>query len=183
MTEQDKTPPVNNHKGFSFFFGIVLILIGLFTINARVFISEITVYFLGWILLIGGGAQCFASFYAGNWSRFFVTMITGIISFIIGGIIVVNPELGSQTLFMLISIVLIVDGLFKVADSVATHTAHWLWSLIGGIIIFLLGVGMWMISPVSNIGIIGFLIGLTLVISGFITIINSYRHQPEYKLV
>lgn len=183
MTEQDKTPPVHHHKFFSVFFGIVLILIGLFSINARIFISDITLYFLGWILLIGGGAHCFTSFYTGTWSRFFVTMFTGIISFIIGGIIVVNPELGSQTLFMLISLVLIVDGLFKMADAIATHTIRWLWSLIGGILIFLLGLSMWIISPIGNIGLIGFLIGLTLVISGFITITNSYKQQPEYKLV
>lgn len=165
------------NKGFSLFFGVLLILIGLFTINSRIFISAITVYFLGWVLLIGGGAQAFASFYAGSWSKFFVTILTGVISFIIGGIIVVNPDLGTQTLTMLISVVFIVDGLFKIADSVATHTPRWGWNLTGGVLIFLLGVTLWLISPIGNVGLIGFFIGLAIIISGFLTISNAYTSQ------
>lgn len=182
MTRENGTNVIHKHKGLSLFFGIILILVGLFTINARIFVSEVTVYFFGWVLLISGGAQCFASFYSGSWNNFFITLITGLISFIIGGTIVVNPNLSTQTFAILISIVLIVDGLFKIARSIAVHAEHWRWGIVTGIVIFLLGIVLWYISPTGNFGIIGFFIGLALVVGGFLTITNAYTdHEVVYK--
>lgn len=179
----DKTP-IHNNKSLSLFFGILLIIIGLITINARIFVSQTTLYLFGWALFIGGGAECFASFYAGSLNKFFITLITGIISFVIGGIIVINPSLSSQTFAVLVSIVFIADGLFKIAQSVATRNQNWGWSLASGLILFLLGIGLWYVSPIGNIGLIGFIIGLAIVISGFVIITNAYPSpQTEYRTI
>lgn len=178
----DEKITVHRHKGLSLFFGIFLTILGLFTINARIFVSEITIYIFGWILLIGGGAQCFASLYGGKWKTFFVMIITGLISFIIGGAIVVNPHLNSQTIAILVSIVFIVQGLFQIAESIASRTEHWGWNFIAGVVLFLLGIILWVAGPIGNIGMIGFLIGVAIVISGFLTIISAYsRHTVISK--
>ncbi len=168
---------VQQHKRLSLFFGILLILLGLFTSNARIFLSAITIYIFGWVLLIGGGAQCFASFYGGRWKNFFVMLITGLISFIIGGAIVVNPHLSSQTIAILVSIVFIVQGLLQIVESISSRTKQWMWDFITGIIFFVLGIVLWFASSLGNIGMIGFVIGIALVISGFLTIINAYTYH------
>lgn len=168
---------VHKHKGLSLFFGILLITVGLFAINARIFISTTTIYFFGWILLIGGGAQCFASLYSGSWGKFFITLVTGIISAVVGLSIVVNPAISVQTFAMFVGLVFMADGLFKFTSSLMHRTRHWGWSSATGLLLFLLGTSIWYLRP-DNLGLIGLLVGAGLILIGFITITNAYTHRP-----
>lgn len=173
----------SQHPGFSLFIGILLIIAGIFALSAKFFIAASTIYFFGWILLITGFAQFFGSFFSGSWGNFFMLMVSGILSVIAGGFIVINPAVSIATFAVLVGIIFMIDGIYKFFTAFAT-TEHRGRKLTSGILLFFLGLIMWGQGPVGDLLIMGFLVGMYLIIEGFATITNAYaggrRHSGTH---
>lgn len=154
-------------RNFLILFGVLTVLLGLFVLGAQVFATALSMVILGWILMAAGASLFFYSFFSGSASKVVAYLISGFVSFIIGLIVITNPLLSAATLTLLISIMLLVNGILSMGASLVRKDNDWGWAFFGGLVSFFLGSSILMSWPVSGLWVIGLFIGIHLVLSGF----------------
>jgi uncharacterized membrane protein HdeD (DUF308 family) len=103
---------------------------------------------------------------SGTWSGFFVDLIVGVLYGVAGFLVVMNPAASAVTLTLLIAMLLIVVGIFRIVAAIAARYPSWGWLALHGLISVLLGVLIWQQWPVSGFWVIGLFIGLELIVNG-----------------
>jgi len=146
--------------------GIIFIILGILALGAPYAVSMSVELVLGWILIIGGVISIISSFFSGQWGKFFLILLSGII-FIIAGIeLLAHPLAGVLTLTLFLAVFFFVEGIFKIIFSFQMKSSqNWGWILFGGIISLLLSILIWAEWP-GSIGIIGLLVGFYILFSG-----------------
>lgn len=159
--------------GATIFIGVLLMLLGFITLGAQVFTGLATVLFFGWMLIIGGAVQFFHGFFApGDRMRSFVG---GILTFIVGFLIVINPTFTAATVTLLVSMLLLVVGAYYVIASLVVRNRNWGWAMTGGLLTLILGVVLLTGWPVTGLTAIGLFVGLAFFISGFAMVIGAFE--------
>ncbi len=147
--------------------GSVLMVLGFLSIGASFFVTILTVAVIGVLLMIGGIMQIVNSFYTGRWSGFLLHLALGILYLVVGFMLLDAPMLNAITLTFLLSVFFIVVGLFRMFGSLSTQFPGWGWSLLSGIVTFLLGVLIYKHWPSSGLWVIGLFVGIEMVFSGW----------------
>jgi uncharacterized membrane protein HdeD (DUF308 family) len=139
--------------------GVVLVILGILALMNAVDATLITTIFVGWLLLLGGIAQ-----------------IVGVLYAVVGWDIIGDPLKGVVTLTVVISIVLIVEGVIRIYTAITGGTTHR--GLVGfvGVINILLGLWLWSGIPVSGIAI-GFFVGFELLMAGIVWIMGGWMSR------
>jgi uncharacterized membrane protein HdeD (DUF308 family) len=93
---------------------------------------------------------------------------------------VTNPALAAVTLTLLIAMMLIVAGLFRVFIAFSIPLHHRGWLILNGVISILLGAMIWSSWPRSGLWVIGLFIGIDMIFDGWteIMLALSARSQP-----
>ena len=103
-----------------------------------------------------------------SWGGFFWGLLVGLLYFAAGVELWLNPIGGVVTLTAFLAAVLVVDGVFhSILAFQIRPRAGWFWLLLGGIVGIVLGVMIWQQLPSSALSILGLLLGINLVFSGF----------------
>jgi uncharacterized membrane protein HdeD (DUF308 family) len=171
---------VRKHSTWFLVLGIALIIIGMIAIGSAVEATIISVMFLGWLLIIGGGFEVIHGFSRRPWSGFFINLLGGVLYFVAGLVMVTNPARAAVTLTLLIAIILIIAGLFRLFVAFSTPLHHRGWLILNGAISVLLGAMIWDAWPVSGLWVIGLFIGIDMVFDGWteIMLAMSVRRLP-----
>jgi uncharacterized membrane protein HdeD (DUF308 family) len=173
----------NQNSGLNIFFGILLIILGFIALSSQFITTLLSTYFFGWILLIGGIVQFFYGFFSGGWGKAVLSFIGGILSFIVGLIVVINPLLSATLLTFMIAFLFLILGTYKMLSSAISQNPQWGWTFFGGAISLLLGISMLAGWPASGLWIIGLFIGIELIITGFLLMTNrmdnAYDTTPQ----
>ena len=92
----------------------------------------------------------------------------GLLYLVAGVVLWRNPIAGVVTLTAFLAAVLVVDGVFRsiLAFQIRPRPG-WFWLLLGSIVGIVLGVMIWQQLPSSAVSILGLLLGINLVFSGF----------------
>ena len=86
----------------------------------------------------------------------------------------IHPLLGVLSLTLVLGVFLLIEGVFEIILYFnVRHTANAGWVLFNGIITLLLGGLIWFHWPSSSVGIIGTLVGISLIFSGISRIMLS----------
>lgn len=164
------------------FLGVLLVLLGLGTFWVQVFTTLASVYFLGWILIMGGIAELIYGIFSGSWRKFFLYILAGALSIVIGVVAITSPAFSAATFTLLIATVLMVSGLFRIGGSLINRSANWGWTLMGGIVSLLLSFWIFATWPFSGLYVIGLFIGVELIMNGIFlmaTPSTSYEYEEE----
>lgn len=146
--------------------GVTLFVLGILAISSAVAATLITVFFLGIILLIAGLAQCIMAIREPQWSGFFLNLLAGLLSLVMGYLFVQSTGVSALTLTLLMAAYFMVSGLFKVFTA-ATHRFHqWGWMLANGAASLVLGALLWAQWPISGLWTIGLFLGIDLIMVG-----------------
>lgn len=148
--------------------GILMIILGVFAIGAPVVATIAFQVVLGWILVIGGIAQGVHAFMAKGWGGFLFELLSALLYLAVGALLLVNPVEGALALTIVLAAFLIVEGIFKIvmAWRVRGH-ARWGWLLASGILSLILGALIWAQWPSSALWVIGLLVGVHLLFTGW----------------
>ena len=167
--------PRQKQTGWNIFLGALLLLLGIVTLFAQFFTTLASIYFLGWVLLIGGFLEFFNGFFPreNRW----LYLIGGVLSFIFGYILITNPLNSAVFLTLLIGIWLALSGTFKLIASMIVHEEKWGLKLFSGILTLLLGIVILSQWPVSGLWVVGLFIGIELIIRG-ISLMGTQAYQP-----
>jgi uncharacterized membrane protein HdeD (DUF308 family) len=171
---------VRKHSTWFLVLGIALIIIGIIAIGSAVEATILSVMFLGWLLIIGGGFEVIHGFSRRPWSGFFINLLGGVLYFVAGLVMVTNPARAAVTLTLLIAIILIIAGLFRLFVAFSTPLHHRGWLILNGAISVLLGAMIWDAWPVSGLWVIGLFIGIDMIFDGWteIMLAMSVRGLP-----
>ena len=126
--------------GWYLVFGIVLIVLGTIALGSALLMTIASVFFFGWILIVGGVMEVVHAFWHKRWSGFFLDLLTGILYVVAGWMIMSNPAQSALLLTLVIAMFLVFEGVFRIVVALAVRYPHWGWLLLNGVISLLLGV-------------------------------------------
>jgi uncharacterized membrane protein HdeD (DUF308 family) len=162
-------------------FGVVLVILGLIALMNAVDATLITTIFVGWLLLLGGIAQIVAAFASpGTMGSRVLMGVLGVLYLVVGWDIIANPLQGVVTLTIVISIVLIVEGIIRLFRAFSGDTPHRGIEGVIGVIDILLGLWLWTNIPISGVAI-GFFVGFELLMAGIIWIIGGWMSRSAMR--
>lgn len=166
------------------FWGLLLVALGITILWTQLFTTLASTFFLGWVLVVAGVAQFFYGVTSGNWRQTLLFIITGAISLFIGLVAISNPALSAITFTLLIGILLIVSGTYRLISTIITREENWGYALTGGIVSLLLGISIVLSWPSSGLFIIGLFIGVELLINGILLMTSPeimWEEEEEYQ--
>ena len=146
---------------------VLFILLGIFAI-AEPFAAGLGVTLLvGWLLVFGAVAHFISAFKGGGAKRVILQLLVGIV-YLMGGLyFLTHTIMGVSTLTLLLSGVIVAEGVLEVVAYFRLKSAHGAsWLLINGIVTLLLGGLIWFHWPSSAVWAIGTLVGVNLLMTG-----------------
>lgn len=148
-------------------FGIALVALGVFAIGSSVYTTLFTLIFLGSLLTIGGIAKIVYSFWLNEWGGVLLSLLGGIFYTVVGLYIALHPAPSAIAVTLLMAILFLVEGLFKLVGSAFTRFEGWGWVAFSGVISIVLGALILAQWPSSGLWVLGLFLGIDLIFYGW----------------
>ena len=152
------------------FQGVLMIVLGVLAVAAPAFASLTVDIYVGWLFLISGVLGLIAMFSARNVPGFLWTLVTALLSIVVGGVLLWKPVEGALSLTIVLTGFFIVEGVFQAAAALIYRDAipsTWGWLLASGLAdLALVGiiVAGW---PGTAAWVLGLLVGVNLLTTGW----------------
>lgn len=147
--------------------GVVLALLGTIALGSAVLTTLASMVFVGWLMMMGGVFQTLHAFTCREWGGFFIDLLAGLLYAVAGLLIVLHPAATATGLTLLIAILLIFGGIFRIAVALTVRFHNWLWLLLHGAVNLLLGIFILQDWPMSGLQVIGLFIGIDMIFNGW----------------
>jgi len=147
--------------------GLLLVVLGMIAIVASVFVTLATMVFVGILMLIGGLLQTVHAISIRGWSGFYLDLMAGILSTVVGFVIVSHPGATAVALTLMIALLLIMSGLFRILTGISVSYQNRIWLLLHGVVNLLLAYIILADWPLSGLWVIGLFIGIDMVFNGW----------------
>ena len=147
--------------------GVVLVILGAIAIGSSVIFTLASMVFVGWLMIMGGVLQTAHAFTCKERAGFFIDLLTGLLYSVAGFLIVVNPAATAMGLTLMIAILLIFGGVFRIAAAIAVRFHNGIWLMLHGVVNLLLGTCILQEWPVSGLWVIGLFIGIDMFLGGW----------------
>ena len=158
---------VRKHSTWFLVMGVALIVIGCIAMASAVVATILSMLFLGWLLIIGGLFEVIHGFARRRWSGFFINLLGGILYAVAGFIILLDPGLAAITLTLLIAMLFLAAGIFRLVIAFSTPLHHRGWLVFNGALSIVLGLSIWASWPLSGLWVIGFFVGIDMIFDGW----------------
>jgi len=147
--------------------GAALIIIGTIAISGAELMTMVSVMFFGWLLMLAGLFEIVHGFARRAWSGFFINLMGGALYAVAGLLMVTHPGIAAVTLTLIIAMLLIVAGTFRIFVAFSTPMHHRGWLILNGVISLFLGFGIMSSWPISGLWVIGLFIGIDMIFDGW----------------
>jgi uncharacterized membrane protein HdeD (DUF308 family) len=149
--------------------GIALVVIGSLAIGWAC-IGTVTLaatWLFGVLLLASGITEMIQAFSAPRWSGTLMRVLLGVLYIAVGLMIVDDPGESALILTKIISIFLIVGGLFRIVAALYLRFEGWGWILLNGVVTLFLGILVYKQWPESALWFIGLYLGIDMIVNGW----------------
>jgi len=147
--------------------GILMLVGGVFALTFPLIASVAAIGVLAVVLQVAGLATIISAFWAGKWGGFLVHMLVGMLYLAAGFVITEQPLVSVVVATLYIAVSFMVMGLFRVLASLTIRFPQWGWALLNGAVTFIVGLAIYRHLPNSAVWVIGLLVGVELVFSGW----------------
>ena len=159
---------LQKNRGWFLALGALMVVLGVIVIGTPAVATLALGKLLGWILVIGGVVQIVHAFKVKEWRGFLFELLGGVLYLLVGLMLVYDPLGGALALTLLLAIFLVVQGVFQVFMAFRVRPArNWSWLLASGIITLILGLLIWSKWPSDALWVVGLLVGIHLISSGW----------------
>jgi len=158
---------VQRNWGWFLALGIVQIILGTIALGESMLMTLFSVAMLGWLLIIGGISSIIHAFVERQWGGFFIDLLTGLFYAIAGFMMVSNPGQAAVTLTLVISLFLMIGGVFRIVEALVGALPHRGWVLLNGAVTLVLGIMIWRQWPLSGLWVIGLFVGIEMLLYGW----------------
>jgi uncharacterized membrane protein HdeD (DUF308 family) len=153
--------------GWFLVLGIALIVLGATALAVPQLATLTSVSLFGWLVVWGGVFEAVAVFAARKWIGVFLHLLSGILSIVVGALMVTHPDAAAGALTLLLAAFFLIGGFFRVGAAVMVRFPGWGWAAFGGIVTALLGVLIWAEWPSSALWVIGTFVAIDLLCHGW----------------
>ncbi len=153
--------------GWFLAFGIGLAILGILAVFRAAKATVVSMVFFGWLLIFAAIIEIVLAFMVGTWSGFFLHLLVGILSGVIGFLLLTRPVASAEAITMVMAVLFIVLGIYQIIAPLVIHLQGWGWWVLNGIVTSVLGILILAQWPASGLWVIGLFIGIDLMLSGF----------------
>jgi uncharacterized membrane protein HdeD (DUF308 family) len=146
--------------------GILLMILGVTCIGKAQTATTFSILALGWVLAISAVFWLIGSFQAVGWSIFFMYLLNAIIRGVTGYLLIRHPDAGAAGVTMLLAVLFIVGGLFRMAGASVIQFPWWGWTVLSGVVAVGLGVFLLATFATATTYFVGLAIGVDLIFDG-----------------
>lgn len=161
--------------------GILLIVLGMLALATAVLWTLVTMIFIGWLMIVGGILQTAHAFSFKAWSGFFIDLLMGIFYAVVGVMVIAHPGATAVALTLMIAMLLMISGIFRIAATIAMRLPHATWILVHGVINIALGIMILQDWPFSGLWVIGTFIGIDMLFNGWSLVMLSIGLKNRIK--
>ena len=154
--------------GWFLFLGIALIVLGSVALGVPRLTTLTSVLLFGWLIILGGVFEAVAAFAARKWIGFFLHLLSGILSIVVGALMVTHLNAAAGALTLLLAAFFLISGLFRIVAAVMVQFPGWGWAVFGGIVSTFLGILIWVEWPSSALWVIGIFVAIDLLCRGLV---------------
>src|ERR1700730_15435425 len=147
--------------------GIVLIVVGAFSVVGSVVAPLATVLLFGWLLLFTGAMEGVYAFHQSKWSGILLHVVNGVLAVVAGFLLVTHPAARALVLALLMAMFFMIGGLFRIISPIVMHLPHRGWLLLSGVVTLLLGIYIWRLLPRAAVWVLGTLVGIDMIFIGW----------------
>jgi uncharacterized membrane protein HdeD (DUF308 family) len=160
--------------------GILMVIIGVLALISPWMASVAIVRLLGWFLIISGILQGIGLIGARQVPYFWLELISAALAIVIGLLLLRHTDAGLLFFSVLLIVYFMIEGIVKVIFSLTIRPfANWGWILASGLVGIALAVYLWgNLSTVSE-WMLGFLLGILLVVEGAALASLAWRVRRE----
>jgi uncharacterized membrane protein HdeD (DUF308 family) len=152
------------------FQGVLMIVLGVLAVAAPTFATLTVDIYVGWLFLISGVLGLIAMFSARNVPGFLWTLVTALLSIVVGGVLLWKPVEGALSLTIVLTAFFIVEGVFQAAAALIYRDAipsTWGWLLASGLADLALAAIIVAGWPGTAAWVLGLLVGVNLLTTGW----------------
>jgi uncharacterized membrane protein HdeD (DUF308 family) len=162
------TPLTPKSLGWSIALSVLLILAGLFAILIPPVSGLAITLIFGWSMIFSGITHFIFAFKTHTTGGILWELLVGAVYLFTGVYLILHPLDALIALTLILAIYLFFEGVVEIILSFQLrprHGANWL--LIDGIITLILAVMIWRSWPASTVWVVGTLVGISMIFSGF----------------
>ncbi len=158
---------VRSHWWWFLLLGSLLLFCGTLALAFPIITSLFAIRVLSIVLMVAGVATLVGAFWTGKWSGFLVQVLVGILYLGAGFAIEDRPGISILLLTVYVAVMFMVMGAFRVVAAMVLHFPQWGWALLNGCVTFLLGLVIFRQLPQAAVWVLGLLVGLEMLFSGW----------------
>lgn len=148
--------------------GIVMLVVGTMALGNLLVATVVSVYLVGFMMLIAGGFEIAHSFGVKSWGGFFLWLLGGLLYAVAGIIAFNNPLLASSVLTLLLAASLIASGVARAWIGYK----HWShngsgWIIAAALITVLCGIVIAIGWPTNSLWVLGMFLSIDLIFQGW----------------
>jgi len=161
---------------------VLLIVAGFFALVSPEVAGVGITLFLGWLLIISGIFHLVFAFKVHAAGRTVWELLVGIVYIVAGIYLIRNPGPGLLSLTLVLAVYLFFEGIFELvlAFQLRPHSG-WGWTLFDAIITLILAIMIWRSWPYSSVWVVGTLVGISMLFSGFSRLMLSLSARRVLK--
>lgn len=146
--------------------GVLFALLGVAGLVFVGLATLVTVIFVGWFFAIAGFLGVAHAIVRKGWSGFVLDLLSGLVTGLAGVFIILHPAEGASVLTVVIGVMFLVGGIFRLGAGVAVKNPYAGWFLFHGVISVLLGLMILVEWPYAAVWVIGTLVSIDLLLDG-----------------
>ena len=161
--------------------GVILVLLGLLAVTVPPLVGTIL---FGWLFLVSGVVGLITTFVMRHGPGFWWSLLSAMLALVVGGLLLVQPELGMVTLTFVLIGFLILEGIvtiFFALDHRRELSGRWGWMFASGIVDLVLAAVILIGLPVTAAWAMGVIVGINLVFGGVSMIGMALAAQKDAR--
>ncbi len=167
MSATSTVPIVRESIGWSIGLSVLMIIAGFLAIMIPAAAGLAANIVVGWMLVFSGGMHFVYAWQARHNRGFIWELLLGVLYFVIGGYLLINPIRGLVTLTLALAFYLWIEGVLEFGLSFRFRSLPGAgWILFDAIVTVILAFLIWRTWPWSTEWAIGTLVGISMVFSG-----------------
>jgi uncharacterized membrane protein HdeD (DUF308 family) len=170
-----------SRSGWDIALGILLVVAGFVILGNAAFATAVSVFFLGWMAVIGGIVALVASLFRIGKGGFWPALISGALLLVIGIVILRNPGASVVTLTLLAGTLFLVGGIMRLVAAFQVDQNRGI-MIFSGIVSLALGLIVLFNLFAASLTLLGVLIGVQALVDG-ITLLALGRWRVVDKTV
>ncbi len=172
---------VRSHWCWFLLLGCLFLACGMLALTFPFVAARAAISVLSIILLVAGVATIIGSFWTGKWGGFLVHVLVGMLYLAAGLVVSERPLVSIFMVTLYVAVSFMVMGVFRVIAALTVRFPQRGWTLLNGAVTFVVGLAIYRHLPIDAVWVVGLLVGLELIFSGWAWIMLSLeiRRIPD----